>query len=136
MRMNRRFDSVASLREGVALSSAGAVPEQVREPRIQLLVGHLPHANLRIERELVPVAPGFHLARAPFQGVHEEPVALGFLGSLRLARLARHIEHLFDMHVGLALFRARVARIVAKTLDGHSTTRTWFSNPASPVPCR
>jgi hypothetical protein len=26
MRMNRRFDSVASLREGVALNSAGAVP--------------------------------------------------------------------------------------------------------------
>jgi hypothetical protein len=42
MRMNRRFDSVASLREGVALNRAGAVPEQVREPRIQLLVGHLP----------------------------------------------------------------------------------------------
>jgi hypothetical protein len=67
MRMNRRFDSVASLREGVALNSAGAVPEQVREPRIQLLVGHLPHANLRIERELVPVALGFILLARHFK---------------------------------------------------------------------
>jgi hypothetical protein len=54
MRMNRRFDSVASLREGVALNRAGAVPEQVREPRIQLLVGHLPHVDLGFQRELVP----------------------------------------------------------------------------------
>ena len=49
-----RFDSVASLREGVALNSAGAVPEQVCDPRIQLLVAHLPHADPRFERELVP----------------------------------------------------------------------------------
>ena len=45
MRMNRRFDSVASLREGVALNSARAVSEQVREPGIQLLVGHLPYVD-------------------------------------------------------------------------------------------
>jgi hypothetical protein len=53
MRMNRRFDSVASLREGVALNSARAVPEQIREPRIQLLVGHLPHVDLGFQCEIV-----------------------------------------------------------------------------------
>jgi hypothetical protein len=108
MRMNRRFDSVASLREGVALNSAGAVAEQVCKPRIQLLVGHLPHADLGFELELVAVVARFHLRRPPFQRVYQKLVPLHFLGAFRLHCLPRHVKQLLDVRIGLVLSRARV----------------------------
>lgn len=111
MRMTGGSISVASLREGVALNSAGAVPEQIREPRIQLLVGHLPHVDLGFQCELVPIAARFHLARAPFQRVHQELVPLHFLGAFCVHCLPRHIEHLLDVHVGLVASRVLARRL-------------------------